>query len=387
MKILHIGMPSHFTEGMLYQENMLIAMNVKDGHDVTIITDVFHYEGSKLVEGPEEDRIMENGARLIRLKYDRVFFSDLWTEKIQKCRKLKKYLNEIAPDTILYHGVCGYEMMDVANYCKKHPECLFFMDSHEDYTNSAMTPLSKAFYKYIHGHFVHKALPEVDKVLYIGIQMKEWLKDIYDIPDEKMEFMALGGIIYSLDEQKEARQDIINRFALPQDAIILAHSGKLEAGKRTAELLQAFNQIDDPRLALFVFGSIPKDMESTLRPLLDSNSRIHFMGWKVNKEIEKFLAGVDLYCQPGGQSSTFETAICCGCVNMTYPHATYKDETYSDCGGDNYFFIDTVEDMVDVFKTITENPMVLEQKKAKSFAFAKLQFDYEVIARRIYTLE
>jgi len=362
-------------------------MNVKDGHDVTIITDVYHYEGSKLVECPEEDRIMENGARLIRLKYDRVFFSDLWTEKIQKCRKLKKYLNEIAPDTILYHGVCGYEMMDVASYCKKHPECLFFMDSHEDYTNSAMTPLSKAFYKYIHGHFVHKALPEVDKVLYIGIQMKEWLKDIYDIPDEKMEFMALGGIIYSLDEQKEARQDIINRFALPQDAIILAHSGKLEAGKRTAELLQAFNQIDDPRLALFVFGSIPKDMESTLRPLLDSNSRIHFMGWKVNKEIEKFLAGVDLYCQPGGQSSTFETAICCGCVNMTYPHATYKDETYSDCGGDNYFFVDTVEDMVDVLKTITENPMVLEQKKAKSFAFAKLQFDYEVIARRIYTLE
>jgi glycosyltransferase involved in cell wall biosynthesis len=125
-------------------------------------------------------------------------------------------------------------------------------------------------------------------------------------------------------------------------------------------------------------------MESTLRPLLESDSRIHFMGWKVNKEIEQFLAGVDLYCQPGGQSSTFETAICCGCVNMTYPHATYKDETYSDCDGDNYFFVDGTEDMVNVFKQVTDNPMLLEQKKAKSFAFAKLQFDYEVIARRIY---
>ena len=151
MKILHIGLPSHFTEGMLYQENMLIAMNRADGHDVTIITDVYHYEGSKLVEGPEEDRIMDNCARLIRLKYDRVFHSDLWTEKIQKCRKLKKYLNEIQPDTILYHGVCGYEMMDVAEYCKKHTECHFYMDSHEDYTNSAMTFASKTFYKTIHG--------------------------------------------------------------------------------------------------------------------------------------------------------------------------------------------------------------------------------------------
>ena len=187
MKILHIGMPSHFTEGMLYQENMLIAMNVADGHEVTIITDVYHYEGSKLVEGPEEDRIMENGARLIRLKYDRVFCSNLWTEKIQKCRRVKDYLNVIQPDTILYHGVCGFEMMDVADYCKHHPDCLFFMDSHEDYTNSAMTTVSKIFYKFIHGHFVHKALPEVDKILYLGVQMRDWLKDIYGIPDEKME--------------------------------------------------------------------------------------------------------------------------------------------------------------------------------------------------------
>jgi hypothetical protein len=70
---------------------------------------------------------------------------------------------------------------------------------------------------------------------------------------------------------------------------------------------------------------------------------------------------------------------------MTYPHETYKDETYSDCNGENYFFVDGTEDMVNVFKQITDNPMILEQTKAKSFAFAKLQFDYEVIARRIYT--
>ena len=378
-------MPSHFTEGMLYQENMLIAMNRADGHDVTIITDVYHYEGSNLVEGPEEDRIMDNGARLIRLKYDRVFHSDLWTEKIQKCRKLKQYLEELQPDSILYHGVCGYEMMDVAEYCKKHTECHFYMDSHEDYTNSAMTPASKAFYKFIHGYFVHKALPEVDKILYLGVQMRDWLKDIYSIPDSMMEFMAIGGIIYTPDQQSEARQDIINRYALPQDAIIMAHSGKLSAGKRTAELLRAFSKVQDPRMVLFVFGSIPEDMESTIRPLIDADSRIHFMGWKVNKEIEQFLAGVDLYCQPGGQSSTFETAMCCGCANMTYPHETYKDETYSDCNGENYFFVETEDDMTDVFKRILDNPLVLEQTKAKSFAFAKLQFDYETIARRIYT--
>lgn len=383
MKILHIGLPSHFTEGMLYQENMLIAQNLADGNEVTIITDVWHYEGSKLVDGGEEDRIMDNGARIIRLKYDRVI-DDLWTEKLQKCKALNKYLEEIRPDSILWHGVCGYEMMDVANYVKKHPECKFYMDSHEDYTNSAMTPASKAFYKIIHGHFVRKALPQVDKVLYLGSQMRDWLKDIYHIPDSKMEFFAIGGIIYSEEQQQKARQDIINKFALSQDSIICAHSGKLSAGKRTAELLRAFSQVKDKRLELFVFGSIPPEQESVLRPLLESDSRIHFMGWKVNKEIEEFLAGVDLYCQPGGQSSTFETAMCCGCANMTYPHETYKDSTYSDCNGENYFYVDGEQDIVDVFTRITADPTLLAEAKRKSFAYAQKQFDYEKIARRIY---
>ena len=166
----------------------------------------------------------------------------------------------------------------------------------------------------------------------------------------------------------------------------MAHSGKLIAPKRTEELLRAFKKIDDPRMALFIFGSIPEEMESVLRPLIDSDNRVHFMGWKVNKEIEEFLAGVDLYCQPGSQSSTFETAMCCGCANMAYPFASYTDESYTDCNFENYFFVETEEDIVKVFKDITENVQVLEQAKAKSFSFARLNFDYAIISRRIYTL-
>ena len=386
MKIVHLALASHFTIGMLYQENQMIDCQRKDGHDVTIITDCWHYERGELVKGGEEDTIMENGARLIRLKLDNVFFSELWTEKIQKCRRVKKLLEELQPDTILFHGMCGYEIMDAAEYCKKHENCLLFMDCHEDYSDSARTFLSKCFYKIIHGHYISKAMPEVDKVLYIGADMRNWMNDLYRIPQEKQEFLAPGGTIYTTQQQKDARQEIIKKYALPQDAIIMAHSGKLIAPKRTEELLRAFKKIDDPRMALFIFGSIPEEMEPVLRPLIDSDNRVHFMGWKVNKEIEEFLAGVDLYCQPGSQSSTFETAMCCGCANMAYPFASYTDESYTDCNFENYFFVETEEDIVKVFKDITENVQVLEQAKAKSFSFARLNFDYAIISRRIYTL-
>ena len=386
MKIVHLALASHFTLGMLYQENQMIECQRADGHEVTIITDCWRFERGELVKGSEEDTIMDNGARLIRLELDRVLFSDLWTEKIQKCKRVKKLLEDIQPDTILFHGMCGYEIMTAAEYCKKHENCLLFMDCHEDYSDSARTFLSKTFYKVIHGHFINKAMPEVDKVLYIGADMRNWMNDLYSIPADKQEFLAPGGTIYTAQQQKDARIDIIKKYALPQDAIIMAHSGKLAAPKRTVELLQAFKKVKDPRLALFIFGSIPEDMEAAIRPLMESDSRVHFMGWKVNKEIEEFLAGVDLYCQPGSQSSTFETAMCAGCANMAYPFDSYTDENYTDCNFENYFFVKTQDDIEKVFRDITENVAILEQTKAKSFSFARLNFDYAVISRRIYTL-
>ncbi|WP_090527762.1 glycosyltransferase family 4 protein [Pseudobutyrivibrio sp. UC1225] len=387
MKILHIALASHFTVGMLYQENQMINCQRADGHEVTIITDLYHYEHGELVKGSEEDTIMDNGARLIRLKWDRIFFSDLWTEKIRKSHKVKKLLKEIQPDTILFHGLCGYEIMTVADYCKSNPDCLFFVDCHSDYNGSARTFLSKNFYKFIHGHFITKASLLVDKFFYTGEEMRYWMNDLFVIPKDRQEFLATGGTIYTAQQQKDARMELIKKYALPQDAIILAHSAKLiDEKSRTKELIEAFRKVNDPRLTLFIFGFIAKEMSSEIRSLIESDNRIHFMGWKVSTEIEEFLAGVDMYCQPGGRSTTFETAMCCGCVNMTYPLDTYKDENYTDCNFENYFFVENEEDIVKVLKDITENVQVLEQAKAKSFSFARLNFDYAVISRRIYTL-
>ena len=365
----------------------MIGCQRADGHEVTIITDLYHYERGELVKGEPEYKTMDNGARLIRLKWDRIFFSDLWTEKIQKCHKVKKLLEEIKPDTILFHGICGYEIMEAADYCKKHSECLLFVDCHESFNDSGRTMLSKNFYKFIHGHFISKAMPEVDKFFYTGKDNQLWINDLFAIPAEKQEFLALGGTIYTAQQQRDARIEIIKKYALPQDAIIMAHSAKLlDEKSRTRELINAVRKTDDPRIALFIFGTISKEMDLLLRNLMAEDERIHFMGWKVDNEIEEFLAGVDLYCQPGGYSVTFETAMCCGCANMAYPMENYTDENYSDCNFENYFFVENEDDMVKAFTDITDNVQVLEQAKAKSFSFARLNFDYAVISRRIYTL-
>ena len=49
MVVLHIGFLSHYTDGMIYQDNSLAEMNVSAGHDVVYITDTYKYENGKYV--------------------------------------------------------------------------------------------------------------------------------------------------------------------------------------------------------------------------------------------------------------------------------------------------------------------------------------------------
>ena len=146
MKIMHIGLLSHFTEGMSYQDNLLSEMNLLEGHEVVFITNTSKYLNGKLVECGEEDILLSNGLRLIRLSYDYIF-NKFISNKIQKVKKLKHYLYEFNPDSIMYHGVCGYELMTVAKYVRNHPQVLFYVDSHEDFNNTAKSVVAKFLIK------------------------------------------------------------------------------------------------------------------------------------------------------------------------------------------------------------------------------------------------
>ena len=377
MNILHIGLLSHFTEGMLYQDNILSDMNVKEGNRVTFITDTYCYISGKLVSVPEDDKILANGMRLIRVKYDKIINRAI-TEKIQKARSLKKLLQEIQPDSILYHGACGYELMDIAEYVKVHSNVLFYIDSHEDFNNTAKTLFAKIFYKYIHGVFIKKALPYVNKFFYITLETKNYLKEMYRLDDSILEYYPLGGIIIPINEQKKTRQYLIEKYDLPEDVIICAHSGKLVKEKKTEELLKAFINVNNKRLHIFVFGSIPDYQKDVLMPLIEKDNRIHFLSWINDNEIKKILSATDLYCQPGTQSATMQCALCSGCSVMVYPYKSHQYLLQKEC-----FYVKNSLDIQEVFINILENEAQLKKIKKNSFELAQEKLDYQLLARRI----
>lgn len=374
MTILHIGLLSYYTEGMLYQDNILPQMNIQDGHKVVFVSNASKYVNGVLQSVDEEDIVLDDGMRLIRLNYDYVI-NRFITNKIQKVSKLKKILEEVKPDVILYHGLCGYELMDVACYSKKN-NVTFYVDSHEDFINTAKTAVSKLAYKYIHGYFIKKALPQIKKVLYITAETKDYLVDMYGLPDEKMELYPLGGIIKSKDRQNEQRNRLLEQYDLPEDAIILSHSGKLSKEKKTIELIKAFSSVISEKLVLFIIGSVPESERQCFNELIANDKRIRYLGWKNGQELLDILCGTDVYLQPGSQSATSQVALCSGCALVVAPTRSYK-QLYED----SVLYVDGIDKLKELIEQIKENESLVEEYKRMGYDLALKKLDYAILSR------
>lgn len=373
-KILHIGLLSHFTPGMQYQDNLITEFNCKDGHEVLYISDTRRYINGALVDGSEEDIQIRNNFRLIRVKFD---WNNL-LKPIKKSRKVKKIINEFKPDTILVHGLVGYELITVKQYTQKNQHVKYYVDSHQSLQNYANTKIEGFLFSIINRFFVKRALPSIEKVLYIGLEEKKFLDAKYNIPEDKLEFFPLGGKVYSISDQEEQRQRLINELKLPDDAVLVGHSGKLDALKRTEDLLEGFSKLQDERFHLIIFGRIPDDRKNILVPMMQQNERVHFLGWKEGEEIDRLLMALDLYCQPNNVTATVQSALCCGCAMMLYPFDTYKYIL-----GDNCFWVMSSKEIYDSLYTIAKSREVLDEMKEKDFQIAKKKLDYSILAKRI----
>ena len=250
MKILHISIASSFTEGMMYQENLHVEEMCKQGHKVTLVADCHKYEKGVIVETNEEDKIIDCGARLIRKKYVNIFGKFI-SSKLRALKHLLEIIEEVKPDIIFHHGLQSYEMLTVSKYKKENPSVKFYVDSHEDFNNSARSWISrnilhKTYYKYI----IEKSLPYIDKVFCVAYESFGFLDQMYRVHKSKMEFFPLGGFVYDEKTRIEKRNNKRKELALNEDDVLLIHSGKFDKLKRTDIVLKALKRVDSKSLKL-----------------------------------------------------------------------------------------------------------------------------------------
>lgn len=380
MKIAHVGIGCCYTPGMTYQDNLLTEQNVRDGHEVLYISNAAKFENGVIVETGYEDTVLDCGVRLVRLPYVHTI-NHFVSDKFRRVKGLYKLLEDFAPDVILSHNLAYWSVRDVLRYKKDHPEVKLYADTHTAYYNSGTNWLSlHVLHRMFYRSLIQKALPYLEKYWYIGAGEKQFSQEVYGVPESLMEYYPLGGTLFPEEVYAEKRARRRAELGLAPDELLLVHTGKMGPLKRTAELLRAFTAVPELRAKLIVIGSIPKDMESTLLPLMERDERVVYLGWKNAEELMEYLCACDLYCQPGSVSATLQNALCCGCPVLAFPHDSYVE--LLDRG--QFFWVQSQADMEEIFSKLTSAPERLEPMTEGAWHCAREVLDYRQLATRLY---
>ena len=379
MKIAHLCLGNFFIDDRAYQENELVATHARAGHDVLVVasTHVHGPDGRRAFTQPSEYQTKE-GSRVVRLPYHPALPHSL-AKSLRMHRGVYDLLSNFAPDTMLFHGICGWELLTAARYRRNHPGVPLFVDNHADFLNSARGLVSKwGLHRMYYRPILLRALPDVEKVLCTSAMTEEFARDFYNVPVEKLEFYPLGGYPVSDDELKERRVAIRAREGIGDGDILFIQSGKQSTRKYLLEALRSFARVQDPRFRLRIAGMLMDDVKEEAEALIAADARVSFVGWKSPAELEDLLCAADVYLQPGSQSSTLQTSLCCGCAVIL--EALPSHEFYF---SDNGFLISEPSKLEMVFRKISSRPEDLEVMGCKSLAFAREMLDYNRLAERV----
>ena len=380
MNIVFLGLASTYTPGLTYQDNYLCMQTLADGHAVTYLSNPEKFVNGEIMETGAEDTVLPDGLHLFRLPYVKLG-PDIVTKKVRVFRGVYDILEREKPDLIFCHNLQYWSVLDVIRYKKAHPAVKLYADTHTAAYNSGTNWLSlhvlhRIFYRYL----VRQTLPYLEKFFYVGIGEKEFAMANYGVPETLMEFYPLGGTLLSDEAYAATRAKRRVELGLGENDRLYVHSGKLDALKRSDELLRAFSAVGDPHAVLAVIGSIPEDRKSVLLPLIEADKRIRYLGWKSGDDLQEYLCAADLYCQPGSVSATMQNAVCRNTPVMSYPHPAYTSNL--DYG--QFFWIRTQADMEQVFGKLKADPAVLAPMTAAARRCAEELLDYQKLAARLY---
>lgn len=377
MRILIITLANPFTKSMLYKENYIIKAAIENGDEVAVFARNLEY-----VCGKEQLTLpgVENCESYYLKRYEyRSLGNKTLTEKIKIVDGVVEDVIAFKPDLIFMNSAQIYLSSQLHVIKKALPNVKIVMDISTKYINSARNWLSlHVLHGLIYRRWLKKALPYVDRIFYISQESKDFIKEVYKIPDTYLEHNNLPGELICREKREKINRFIRDREGIGMDAIVITNSGKIGKLKKTIELMKAFSTSINPNFRLVIIGSIEDEIKEVFYDLLKKDNRIIYKGFLSGDELTEYLCATDLYVQPGTISQTSQTAICCGC-----PIAFTSVETNKEIFNHNGFFIDNEQQMEQLFKSVKLNKEDLYYMSEKSYQLALNELDYRVIYNKI----
>lgn len=357
MRILFVGLSSHYTVGLNYQDNLFCKYFVDRGDDVIYISDPNEYVDGKLLYVGCKKEVINSNFKLIRQDYSFKLLSFVCS-RLKIFKSIYKIIEDFKPEIIYCHGTQYLNVIDIVKY-KKNNHVVVYADTHTSFVNYkkgffSYWLLYKAYYKTL-----YKALePHLEKYFYIGLGEKEFSEKVYNADPLKMEFLPLSGEEITNAKYGEYKKEIREKHNISDDDIVLFHSGKLSKDKNTDWIINSVKKINKKNVKLIISGSIPEE-NTYLKSIIANNTNIIYTGWISGNDLIKYLCASDLYCQPGAPSVTLQTAICSKTPILCYKHQFYS-YLYD---FKNIIWIENQDDIVTYVRKIVDDKTVLKSLK------------------------
>lgn len=381
MRIAHLCLSCFYIDGYSYQENILSKLNKLNGHEVLIIasTETFINNNSIGYLEPSEYLNSDN-VQVVRLAYTKKL-PHIIARKVRHYEGLKYQLEQFKPDIVYFHGLASYDIFVVAKYKEQNKGVKFILDSHEDQYNSGTNFISK----YILHRLFYKTILKInrkhfDKVYCVSFESVNFVKSNYGL-DNELELMPLGGYVLNDDEYNFYRKSFRDIYSINDSELVFFHSGKMDVSKRTIELMESFSEVENSGFRLIIAGSVSNEISNEFNSLLMKDSRINYLGWADSKKLMELMSACDVYLQPGTQSSSMQQSLCLRCAVALYPYPSHDFLL-----GNNYIKLRTKQDMIDMFKDISNNKIDINDLRRDSYEIARELLDYNEQSKRYLEL-
>lgn len=385
MKITHICLAGGYTEGLNYQENIIIKYQALDGHQVSLITtDHCYTEGVWGLCRTESDYINQYGVRVIRLPFAFKFPYQV-NRQIGVFKGFEGALEELNPDTIFVHNMQFQDIRKVAAYKKRHEEVMIYADNHSDFSNSARNWFTRNTLYRFWWKPCAKALESYVEVFFGVMPSRvDFLKNIYKIAPEKTDILVMGADDESVVRagRPEVRRRIREQYGVEPEDFLIMTGGKIDAFKtQTLLLMQAVKelQVQKKRIKLLIFGSVAEELKEQLLGLCDGEG-INYIGWAKGEESYEYFASADLVVFPGRHSVYWEQVAAQG-IPMLCKY--WEGTTHVDIGGNVEFLMeDSVKAIKKKLIELLDDPEKYKEMKKVACSDKRHTFSYKMIARR-----
>lgn len=356
-----------FDLGWTYQENLLTDACIKAGHEVMCVASDFGARPDGKLVKMEHTNDPDYITRL-QVAYD---YCIPLSMRLRKLYGLMAVMEKFNPDVIFVHSIPTLNLKDFMKYKRVHPKVKIYYNTHTDYYTCGTNFLSMNLqHRLVYKWLINKYLSAAEKIFYISTTCGKFLWNEYKVPKENTEFLPLGGFMSKKEDLEADRKKVEEELKIEKDSIIFLQAGKMDAQKYILESLREFKQTKDNKFVFLIVGNLDLSIEHEANQLIDSDGRIHYLGWKKSDELIKYLNAADYYLQPGKVSAIFQTAMCCSCGIIAR-----RFEDYEEFVEGNGWLINEVHELEAVYNYISNNKSTVPEMKIKSGVIASQKLD------------